>query len=165
MHRTPYQRLSRALSRPSERARLAWLGGAAGLITVLFVALVWIAHDNATRPHLLPVASAQVRVTRPVQQAAAEPPAPASVPPLVLVRPETKAAPPPKAPPAPRAIRPARAVAPPRRSRPPPPTRPAPEESDSDVALISAIVGYSSRHAPNSAHACPLGKTCRAGEP
>jgi hypothetical protein len=165
--RSQFERSKRALpGRPPSIYR-AWVGAAGVLIASLIGALFWIAQDNLTRPHTLPVAES--KPTPAIALASFTPPAaPKALPPLVMLQPEVKKPVPPKPAPVARPARPAKvAVRPvvakaPKRVAPPPAKTEA-AEPDSDVALITAVVGYGKRHQKDSA--CPAVKKCKPVDP
>lgn len=171
----------------------AWLAAGGALVVVLVGVVAWLAHVNATTLRPLPVADARGRAL-PVEAPAPRLPAAiidepaeravllaqAPVPPLVMLKPAAPAARPAPAPArTPQAAATARPKAPdravvartaaaPKKPRPAAPVMEA-EPVDRDIALISAILAQSSRHAaeraPDGDAACPAGKKCPAKTP
>jgi hypothetical protein len=181
-------------SRTKPRPNPAWLSAGALAVLGLIGTIAWLAHVNATTLRPLPVADARGRPLPDMPAASAarlpaaiidEPAeraillARAEIPPLVMLKP---AAPPPR-PPAPLMVEraapapkrtPAKKAAPPKvaaapKKAPAPPVKTEPEPVDSDVALLSAILSYSSRHAAERTQVdeavCQAGKKCPAKGP
>ena len=163
-------------SKTAPRSNTAWLSAGALIVLGLIGTIAWLAHLNATTLRPLPVADARGRPLpdTPAASAARLPAAiidepaeraillaKAEVPPLVMLKP----APPPPRPPAPRMVEraapapqrtPVKKAAPPKpaaapKKAPAPAVKTEPEVVDSDVALLSAILSYSSRHAAERA--------------
>jgi hypothetical protein len=174
-------------SRTAPRSNTAWLSAGALVVLGLIGTIAWLAHVNATTLRPLPVADARGRPLPDMPAASAarlpaaiidEPAeravllAKAEIPPLVMLKPAPaprptapvmveRTAPPPKRAPAKKAAPPKLAAAP--RKAPAPTVKQEPEAVDSDVALLSAILSYSSRHAAERDEAaCQPGKKCPA---